>query len=65
MSFELEPPEEIDPVCGQEVDPEQAHDLGLEVSYAGRRHVFCGQAHRAAFLADPLRYARPEEPKIV
>ena len=40
-------PEEIDPVCGQEVDPEQAHDLGLEVSYAGRRHVFCGQAHRA------------------
>ncbi len=29
MSFEFEQLEEIDPVCGQEIDPEQAQDLGL------------------------------------
>jgi YHS domain-containing protein len=61
MPYEAEPTEEIDPVCGMEVDPEQAHDLGLEAEFAGRRYVFCSKSCRDAFKAEPARYARPEE----
>jgi Cu+-exporting ATPase len=61
MPYEAEPIAEIDPVCGMEVDPEQAHDLGLEADVAGRRYVFCGDACRDAFIADPARYVKSEE----
>ena len=40
MPYEADPLDETDPVCGMEVDPEQAHDLGLEAEHAGRRYFF-------------------------
>ena len=61
MPYEAEPIDEIDPVCEMEVDPEQAHDLGLETEHGGMRYVFCSKACRAAFIAEPARYARVEE----
>jgi Cu+-exporting ATPase len=60
MPYEAEPVDEIDPVCEMEVDPEQAHDLGLESEHAGHRYVFCSKACRAAFIAEPARYAHVE-----
>lgn len=60
MPYETEPIDETDPVCGMDVDPEQAHDLGLEAETAGRRYVFCGPRCRQAFMREPARYARPE-----
>ncbi|OLC12566.1 MAG: hypothetical protein AUH44_00325 [Chloroflexi bacterium 13_1_40CM_68_15] len=65
MAYEADPLDETDPVCGMEVDPEQAHDLGLEAEHAGRRYFFCSKSCREAFLADPARYARPEEQPAV
>jgi len=61
MPYEAEPIAEIDPVCDMEVDPEQAHDLGLEAEHGGHHYVFCGKACRAAFVAEPARYASVEE----
>jgi Cu+-exporting ATPase len=61
MPYEAEPDDELDPVCGMEVDPEQAHDLGLEVEHAGRRYVFCSVTCRDTFKNAPARYAKPEE----
>ena len=65
MPYEPEPIDEIDPVCGREVDPEQARDLGLIAAVAGRDYAFHDKRCREAFLADPARYARPEEPRIL
>jgi len=61
VPYEAEPIDEIDPVCEMEVDPEQAHDLGLETEHGGIRYVFCSKACRSAFIAEPARYARIEE----
>jgi Cu+-exporting ATPase len=60
MPYEPEPIDETDPVCGMEVDPEQAHDLGLEAEHAGQRYVFCSVTCRDTFKNDPSRYVRPE-----
>lgn len=60
MPYEAEPIDETDPVCGMDVDPEQARDLGLAADVAGRRYVFCSARCRDAFRRDPARYARPE-----
>lgn len=65
MPYEIEPIDETDPVCGMEVDPEQAHELGLEAEHGGRRFVFCGKRCLEAFLAEPARYVKPEEPRPV
>jgi YHS domain-containing protein len=61
MPYEAEPIEEIDPVCGMEVDPLQAHDLGFETEYASRRYVFCSKTCVEAFKADPARYLKADE----
>jgi YHS domain-containing protein len=42
----------IDPVCGMEVDPEQA----LEASYEKVVLHFCSETCRSSFLRDPGRY---------
>jgi Cu+-exporting ATPase len=65
VPYEIEPIDETDPVCGMEVDPEQAHDLGLEAEHAGRRFVFCGKTCLEAFNAEPARYLKPEESRPV
>jgi YHS domain-containing protein len=65
MPYEIEPIDETDPVCGMEVDPLQAHDLGLEAESGGRRYVFCSKACLEAFNADPARYVRAEERRAI
>lgn len=49
---ELEPNLELDPVCGRNVDPDEA-----VVRYEGRPYAFCGPECRALFEHSPLRYA--------
>lgn len=44
----------IDPVCGMTV---AAVEATLHADYAGERVYFCSAGCRAAFLADPERYA--------
>jgi len=61
MPYEAEPIDETDPVCGMEADADQAHDVGLEAEYAGRRYVFCSEPCLEAFNAEPARYAQLEE----
>ena len=65
MPYEAEPIDELDPVCAMEVDPEQAHDLGLEADFGGKRYVFCSVTCRDTFKNDPARYAKPEEQPTV
>ncbi len=43
-----------DPVCGMRVDPGGA----LQVEYGGRQYLFCSEACRREFLADPDRFPR-------
>jgi YHS domain-containing protein len=62
MPYEVDPVDETDPVCGMEVDPEQAHDLGLEAEYAGRRYIFCSVTCRDSFKNAPARYVGNEQP---
>ncbi len=47
-----------DPVCGMEIDPEEAVD---SVEYAGRSYYFCSPDCAARFKADPESYASPEQ----
>ena len=42
-----------DPVCGMDVDPEQAAGKS---EYQGQTYYFCGEGCRAKFEADPERY---------
>jgi Cu+-exporting ATPase len=43
-----------DPVCGMEVDPQQA---AARMEYQGATYVFCSQDCHERFMADPERYA--------
>jgi YHS domain-containing protein len=44
---------EIDPVCGMEVDPENAAG---ESEYKGKKYYFCAPGCKAAFDQDPEKY---------
>jgi Cu+-exporting ATPase len=44
---------QIDPVCGMSVVP---GDKNLESTYDGRIYLFCAEACRRAFEADPRKY---------
>lgn len=46
----------LDPVCGMEVDPEDA--AGTE-EYEGQTYYFCSEGCHERFKADPDRYASP------
>ena len=46
----------IDPVCGMTVAPESPH----KASHDGARYVFCSAGCRTKFMADPVRYLKPE-----
>lgn len=50
----LEPPSAIDPVCGMTV---AALPTSLHYEHAGTTHYFCSPGCRAAFVADPERFA--------
>ena len=43
-----------DPVCGMEVDPQQA---AAKSEYQGRTYYFCATGCKQAFDQDPQRYA--------
>lgn len=62
MPYESDPIDESDVVCGMDVDPEQAHELGLEAEYVGRRYVFCSVTCRDTFKNAPDRYTAREQP---
>ena len=47
-----------DPVCGMAIGEQER---AIEASYRGRGYVFCSEACRARFEADPERYAGPFE----
>ena len=52
----------IDPVCGTEIDEEQADALGAEaVVYGDRTYLLCCPYCRERFEADPARYLGPGE----
>ena len=42
-----------DPVCGMEVDPQQARADGLILEVAGVTHFFCSEACKQQFQQDP------------
>ena len=42
-----------DPVCGMEVDPQQARADGLTLEVAGVTHFFCSEACKQQFQQDP------------
>lgn len=44
-----------DPVCGMEVDPQQARADGLTFDVAGVTHFFCSEACKQQFQQDPSR----------
>jgi YHS domain-containing protein len=44
---------EIDPVCGMEVDPENAAG---ESEYKGKKYYFCAPGCKHAFDQDPEKY---------
>ena len=48
-----------DPVCGQEVDPEQAEATSV---YQGETYYFCCEECRQEFDRDPARYVRQPTP---
>lgn len=42
-----------DPVCGMEVDPQQARAAGLTLEVAGVTHFFCSESCKQQFQQDP------------
>jgi YHS domain-containing protein len=54
---EIEVDVDIDPVCGEIVEPEEAAARGLAVDYEGRRYVFCGHGCRGRFEHAPTQFA--------
>jgi YHS domain-containing protein len=50
---------EKDPVCGMEVDPEQAQGKGLTTDHEGQTYYFCGKGCLLDFRDDPSKYFDP------
>jgi YHS domain-containing protein len=46
---------EIDPVCGMEVDPDEAAE---QTEYQGRTYYFCCEQCLEKFQVDPNRYVQ-------
>ena len=49
-------PLSIDPVCGVEVEVENARAEGRRVEFEGRGYVFCSESCQHNFQAAPLYY---------
>ncbi len=49
-----------DPVCGMQVQPEQAEAKGLTTEYNGQTYYFCGKGCMLDFKEDPERYFAPD-----
>ena len=48
-----------DPVCGMEVDPDEAR---YELDHGGVTYLFCCGGCRTAFARDPKQFLKPQEP---
>ena len=48
-----------DPVCGMTVDPEQARQKGLTLTYEGMEYAFCGKGCLLEFRDEPGKYLDP------
>ncbi len=51
---------EKDPVCGMEVDPDEAAGSGLTSEYEGQTYYFCGQGCKRQFDQNPQQYIGQE-----
>ncbi|MBY0561886.1 heavy metal translocating P-type ATPase [Hyphomicrobium sp.] len=49
-----------DPVCGMTVDP---HTAKHRADHAGKPYYFCSAGCRTKFVADPIKYLKPETAK--
>lgn len=49
-----------DPVCGMQVDPDQARAAGLSAEHEGQTYFFCGRGCMLDFQDDPERYFAPD-----
>jgi YHS domain-containing protein len=49
-----------DPVCGMEVNEQQAAAQGLTSQYQGQTYAFCSADCKRQFDQDPQRYARQQ-----
>jgi P-type Cu+ transporter len=49
-----------DPVCGMQVDPDQARARGLTAEHEGNEYVFCGRGCMLDFRDDPQRFFDPD-----
>ena len=47
----------IDPVCGMQIEPEEAAG---KLEYQGQTYYFCGEGCEKAFQAEPSKYAMPK-----
>ena len=56
---ELEFDIDVDPVCGELIEPEDAEARSLSIDYEGRQYVFCGRGCLGRFEHAPRRYAAP------
>jgi Cu+-exporting ATPase len=50
---------QIDPVCGMEVDPQ---DAAATSQVGGKTYYFCAKSCKARFDADPSAYGAPRPP---
>lgn len=49
-----------DPVCGMEVDEEQAESDGLSSEYEGQPYYFCSPGCKQAFEQNPQSYVEQQ-----
>jgi len=54
-------PTTIDPVCGMQVDPDNA---AAETVFNGSKVYFCAEGCKAAFEAEPERFIKPKHKGI-
>jgi Cu(I)/Ag(I) efflux system membrane fusion protein len=53
----------LDPVCGMEVDPNEAGEAGRTAAHGEHVFFFCSDHCKQQFVTDPSRYAKPEGAK--
>lgn len=49
-----------DPVCGMQVDEQQATSSGLTSEHRGQKYYFCSAGCKQSFERDPERYTRAQ-----
>jgi P-type Cu+ transporter len=49
-----------DPVCGMDVNPDEAREKGLVANHAGTEYFFCGKGCMLDFRDNPERFFDPD-----